>query len=116
MSIWHQELADDTWLVAVSGRLDQHQTPDLENLLDSILAEEQGARLVVDLSEVTYINSGGLRCLVTAWRKARHAGGDVALTGLKSRVQEVFSMVGFDKVFNIYPNRKSALQAWQQQE
>jgi anti-sigma B factor antagonist len=116
MSIWQQELTDDTWLVGVSGRLDQHQTPDLESLFDSILLEERGPRLIVDLSEVTYINSGGLRCLVTAWRRARREGGDVALTGLKSRVQEVFSMVGFDKVFTIYPSRKSALQAWQEQE
>lgn len=116
MSTWHQELEGHTWLVGVSGRLDQSQTPELEKLLDSLLEREGEARLLIDLSEVTYINSGGLRCLVTAWRKARGAGGDVALAGLKSRVQETFSMVGFDKVFDIYASRRSALQAWQEQE
>lgn len=115
MTIWNQALANDTWLVGVSGRLDQNQTPDLEAEFNTLL-EAGHNRIIVDLSEVHYINSGGLRCLVTAWRKARKQGGNVLLTGLRARVQEVFSMVGFDKVFDVYPNRQVALEVWQAQE
>ena len=115
MTITYQELSHQTWLVNVSGRLDQTQTPDLEEQLNTLL-EEGHNRIVIDLSDVNYINSGGLRCLVTAWRKSRKDGGNVVLTGLKSRVNDVFSMVGFDKVFEVYPSRKLALQSWQEKQ
>jgi anti-sigma B factor antagonist len=115
MSITHQELKDGAWLVEVSDRLDQSQTPQLESVLNSLL-DEGHSRIIVDLSQVTYVNSGGLRCLVTAWRNARSQGGDVFLTGLRARVQEVFTMVGFDKIFEVYPSRKSAQQAWLENE
>lgn len=113
MGISYQDLGHNTWLVSVSGRLDQNQTPDLEERLNALL--DQGHhRIVVDLTEVHYINSGGLRCLVTAWRKAKKAGGNLVLTGLRSRVHEVFSMVGFDKVFDVYPSRALAVQSWRE--
>lgn len=111
MGISYQELSNNTWLVSVSGRLDQNQTPDLEAQLNALLDQGHN-RIVIDLTEVNYINSGGLRCLVTAWRKAKREGGNVVLTGLRSRVNEVFSMVGFDKVFDVYPSRTLALQSW----
>jgi anti-anti-sigma factor len=111
MSIRQEELNDDTWLVAVSGRLDQTQTAELESAFDALI-DAGHVRLVVDLSEVTYINSGGLRCLVTAWRKAKQDGGNLFLTGLRARVREVFDMVGFDKVFEVFPDRRSAAAAW----
>lgn len=112
MSISYEEINHETWLVTVSGRLDQTLTPDLEAQLEALLQEGHN-RIVIDLTDVTYINSGGLRCLVTAWRKAKKDGGNVVLTGLRSRVHEVFTMVGFDKVFDVYPNRALAVQAWQ---
>jgi anti-sigma B factor antagonist len=111
MAISYQELQNKTWLVSVSGRLDQTQTPDLEAQLNALL--DQGHdRIVIDLNDVNYINSGGLRCLVTAWRKANRSGGNVVLTGLRSRVYDVFSMVGFDKVFDVYPDHKLAAESW----
>lgn len=115
MSISQQELRHNTWLVSVSGRLDQNQTPDLEAQLDALLDQGHN-RIIIDLTDVNYINSGGLRCLVTAWRKAKKEGGNVVLTGLRSRVNEVFSMVGFDKVFDIYPNRALAAQSWREKQ
>lgn len=114
MSIERQELDGGVWLIEVSDRLDQTQTPDLEEHLDDLLAMGQN-RIVVDMSGVTYINSGGLRCLVTAWRQAKKQGGNVVVTGLRERVNEVFSMVGFDKVFDVYPSRAAAAAAWQEE-
>lgn len=114
MSIWHKELTNGVWLVGISGRLDQTQTSDLEEQFEELL-EAGRYRIVVDMSEVVYINSGGLRCLVTAWRKAKKQGGNVVLTGLKERVNEVFSMVGFDKVFDVYPTRAAAEATWKQE-
>lgn len=111
--IRHHALPGDLWLVTVDGRIDQNVTPDLEETFNELF-EAGHTKLIVDLSGATYINSGGLRCLVAAWRRARQRGGDVYLCGLRSRVNEVFSMVGFDKVFKVYPGRAEATAAWQE--
>jgi anti-sigma B factor antagonist len=100
MSIQSSTLTDDLHLVTVTGRLDQDQAPLLEIELTQLI-QDGYYRLIVDLSEVNYINSAGLRCLVGAWRKAREHEGDLCLSGLNARLMEIFSMVGFDKVFQI---------------
>ncbi len=112
MNIWQETISDDIRLVGVSGRLDQNLTPTLEAELLGLL--DQGHyQLIVDLHQVNYINSGGLRCLVTAWRQAHQHDGDLVLCGLNERVAKVFAMVGFDKVFRIYGECDAALEALQ---
>jgi anti-anti-sigma factor len=112
MSVSQREVAGSIWVVAVSGRLDQSQTTNLETNLGGLL-DEGHARFVVDLAEVSYINSGGLRCLVAAWRRARKAEGDLYLCSLNKRLSEVFTMVGFDKVFSIHATCEAAISALQ---
>jgi anti-anti-sigma factor len=108
MTIQHQQLPDDIWLVIPEGRLDQTQTPQLEVELTRLLDEDGRTRLIIDLSQVNYINSGGLRCLVGSWRKARQLEGNLVLCGLSNRLLEIFAMVGFDKVFQIVKDVKEA--------
>lgn len=115
MSVWQQQLRHDIWLVGVRGRLDQGLSPQLEEHLVNLLSKGHN-RLIVDLTEATYINSGGLRCLVSAWRSARRQEGDLVLCGLNARLQEIFSMIGFDKVFHIFSNRELAHRAYEQEK
>lgn len=107
MKVWYVKGQKSIYIVYVQGRLDQRLTPDLEDTLNELLAAEH-YELVVDLSETTYINSGGLRSLVSAWRRAKQSDGNLVLSGLNTRLQEIFELVGFDKVFQIYPTAKAA--------
>lgn len=101
MSISSEQLEGKVWMIKAHGRLDQNSTPELEQTLNDLL--EQGHyRFIVNFNEATYINSGGLRCLVSAWRRAQKQDGDIVLCGLNSRLEEIFSLVGFDRVFRIY--------------
>ena len=109
MSIWREDLTESISLVGLSGRLDQTVTPKVETALLKEL--EANSLLIVDMSEVSYVNSGGLRCLLTAWRKANDQEGRIVLCSLSDRVKDVFEIVGFDKVFEIYETRSMALQA-----
>ncbi len=107
LEIWQEESADGVWIVGVNGRLDQSLNPTLEQKLTALL-DEGCTHLIVDLSQVNYINSGGLRTLVTGWRKARQQEGNLVLCGLNGRLQEIFGMVGFDQLFQIYSSRQAA--------
>ncbi len=110
MSIWREDLSESISLVGLSGRLDQTVIPKVESALLKEL-EEGNAQLIVDMTEVSYVNSGGLRCLLTAWRKANDQDGRIVLCSLSDRVKDVFEIVGFDKVFEIYETRSKAVQA-----
>jgi anti-anti-sigma factor len=109
MDISDRKINKNLWLVSVDGRLDQQETELFETYLTKLLDKGHN-RLLIDLSEVTYVNSGGLRCLVTVWRKAQEQGGDVFLCSLNERISQLFDVVGFSKVFNIYSSQDSAIQ------
>lgn len=116
MSVWHEKLPQsNTWLIGVNGRLDQSQISELEETLNELL-ELGHHHLLVDMTHTTYINSGGLRCLVSAWRRAKAHDGSLVLCGLNARLQEIFTMVGFDKVFVIHSDCAEARSATQHEK
>ena len=89
-------------LVKVSGRVDHQTAPVLEKTVQGIIA---GGRhnVVVDLSDVPYISSAGLKVLQAAAKSVRGVmGGDVRLAGLQPNIKEVFKLIGFDTWFKIY--------------
>ena len=90
-------------------------TPRLEQMLLELIRAGH-TQLLIDMSQVNYINSGGLRCLVTAWRQSRAGGGDVSLCGLNTRLSQTFSMAGFDQVFQIFADQEQAQQSLQSSE
>jgi anti-sigma B factor antagonist len=101
-------LDDNAAVITPDGRIDSNTSMQLEQTLDAQL--KQGITwLFVDMAEVEYIASSGLKVLVAAWRRAREAGGDVILSGLQPRLMERFEMVGFDMLFQVYPDLNAAL-------
>ncbi len=97
-------------IVAPMGRLDSSAAPRLEEVVRELLAQGT-AWLIIDLAGVTYISSRGLKVLVTAWRTARNAQGDVFLCVLHPPVMSVFETVGFTQIFEIFDTREQALAA-----
>ena len=86
--------------VHLKGGLDTRTAPELENELQPMLT---GTReFVLDLSELDYITSAGLRFLLKA---AKSIGKDGAMTveNPNSEVREVFSISGFDRLLTILP-------------
>ncbi len=94
-------------VVRPHGRLDAAGAPPLEQELHQHLTHGR-TRLVVDMSETSYISSNGLRVLLVALKAARKNGGALKLCCMSPRLVEIFEMVGFDQVFEIYETRAEA--------
>jgi anti-sigma B factor antagonist len=109
--IWQEPQQGHLWLIGVRGRLDHETTPRLQSALFELL-DRGHHELIVDLSETTYINSGGLRILLSGWRRARQQEGDLLLCGLNERLTEIFEMAGFDRVFRIFTTQADAQDAF----
>jgi serine/threonine-protein kinase RsbW len=93
-------LSEKVWLITPKGRLDATQATYLGQALIGQL--EAGHRwLVLNMADVEFISSAGLKMLVSVWQRVRDQKGDLALVALKPRVQEVLQMIGLDLVFTI---------------
>jgi anti-sigma B factor antagonist len=68
-------------------------------------------RLVLNLSDVTYIDSGGLGTLVGVYSSARAAGADIKLTGLGQRLRDVLQITKLATVFQVFDTEQEALAA-----
>ncbi|MHB8624668.1 MAG: anti-sigma factor antagonist [Aggregatilineales bacterium] len=94
------ELRGNIWVISPRGRLDANGGALLETTLGTQFSANH-INLIVDMAEVTYISSGGLKVLLGAFKKARARNGGLALAAVTPRVQEVFHISGFDALFQI---------------
>ena len=95
-------------IFALQGRLDSVSAPARERELQELL-NTGVARLVIDLVDLSYLSSAGLRVLLVAAKGCRSAGGQAVLVGPQAGVSQVLQMSGFDRLLKVYPDRDSAL-------
>ncbi|WP_411284976.1 STAS domain-containing protein [Lapillicoccus sp.] len=101
---------DHHTVVHVGGEIDVYTAPALRERLDEEI--ERGEHdLVVDLSEVTFMDSTGLGVLVGRLKLIRVHEGAMRLVCDYDRVLKVFTITGLDKVFEIFPTVDEALAA-----
>ena len=96
----------------LAGRLDTTTAPAFE---DTILGRiESGERhVVIDLAQLDYISSAGLRVIVLAGKRLSAANGKMVLCSLRDRVREVFDIAGLSSIFSIYGSHDDATRGLQ---
>ena len=95
----------------VQGRLDSTSTPELEQRV--VLCLNEGAKnLVMDFSELDYINSAGLRILVMSYQRLLPLGGQVMVCGARDYIDEIFLISGYNKIFPMYPDLDQAIKTF----
>ncbi len=108
MEIKTKELARVT-IVELHGRVDHQTAPAMAKVVNELLRAHK-YNLIVDLSDVGYLASAGLRILFTAHKETQgKQRGDVRLVVPSELIMETLKLVGFTKVFKIYPNLVEAV-------
>lgn len=97
----------------IHGRVDAVTAPQLNRQVHEQIA--QGARFVLlDLTDVTFLSSSGLRSLLLIRKELMTLGGELRLAGLQPQVHEVFALTGFTQVFAIHQTVDEARAAFGQ--
>jgi anti-anti-sigma factor len=109
MQIEHENFANCRVFRPI-GRLDGLSAGAAESALTNFF-NEGGRNLILDLSELVYISSAGLRIVLVAGKQARKAQGALLLAALTPNVREVFEMGGFLGLFRCTDDVPSALEA-----
>lgn len=95
-------------IFTLEGRMDTLGVPRVDQALhDAVAAGKHN--LVLDMSDVNYINSSGSRTLAAVLTRLRELGGDLKLAALSQKVLRVFQIIGFDKIFSLYDTVELAL-------
>jgi anti-sigma B factor antagonist len=94
-------------VLAVSGEVDVYSAPALRDALTQLL--ESGRSVVVDLTNVGFLDSTGLGALVAARTAAAEHGASLPLVCTHPRILKLFAITGLDGVFRIYSSVPDAL-------
>lgn len=94
-------------IIRPMGEIDLSRSPALREHLAS--AQRGCSRLVVDLSDVPYMDSSGVATLVEVMQTARRAGTTLVLCGLRDKVRSIFEIARLDAVFTIVQTADDAV-------
>jgi anti-sigma B factor antagonist len=100
----------DFCVVGAAGELDVATAPDLDRKLRAAIEEGQ-VHLVLDLTQVTFVDSTGLGVLVGCRNLVRKSGGTIRLVVTHRNVRKVLEITSLDTVFPIYESLEAALSA-----
>lgn len=106
------KLTEGVTVVSCHGRiLFGEEATALREELKSVL--QSSRQIVLNLADVSYIDSGGLGTLVGVYSSARSAGADIKLAGLGQRLRDVLQVTKLVTVFEAYDSESAAIAAFQ---
>ena len=88
--------------------------PILSHFFNKIsgLIEAGADKIVIDLSQVTYIDSASIGCLMDIYRLMSERSGSLKLVGLQERVETMVSLTGLHNLVDVYREEKTALESF----
>ena len=101
---------DGTVFAKPEGRIDGFNASDFEKALRDGVEDDDSA-LVVDMANISYISSAGLRAILLTAKTLANRGMKFALCAPTGPIREVFEISGFDKIVAIHDTRSEALAA-----
>ncbi len=103
-------IQDGLHIVQIAGEVDMAASPELREVLGAHADAKRDA-LLIDFTEVKYVDSSGLATLVEYVQKSARYGGRFAVGGLSENVQTIFEMVRLHEVFPVHASVSDARSA-----
>ena len=97
----------ETTIVALSGDVDLDSSPQVRNVLLESVGGKRG--VLVEMSDVSYIDSSGIASLVEAYQSARRGSTLFALVAVSESAMRVLELARLDQVFSIHASITDAL-------
>ncbi len=103
------EMSDDEKSVSGTIEMDIENQSKFMEMVNSLLLDENICNIMVDLSQVAYIDSSGLWALFEGHKKASQKNGKLVLLSPNSDVRRVLDITKMSKKIEIYENEQKAL-------
>ena len=104
---------DTVNILELKGYLDAHTAPKLEEAFQNLLRTER-YNIVVNCRDLSYISSAGLGVFMAFIEDVRKNKGDIKLTNMSSKVYNVFDLLGFPILYEIYKDEQEAIRKFRE--
>jgi len=98
----------DVTIFGVDGDIDINSSPDIRKRFDKTI-NAKILKIVINLSNVSYIDSSGLATLVEMLKRTRGYGGKMRLSNLAAKVKSLFEITKLEKLFEIFDTEEEAV-------
>jgi anti-sigma B factor antagonist len=109
-SLTEDALDEARHVVAVRGEIDLFTAPELKQKLTDAI-EGGKTRIVVDLTDTTFLDSTALGVLIGAVKRLRSRDGALVIVNVDPNIAKTFEITGLDQIFTILSEREAAIAA-----
>jgi len=111
----HQRDGEGVSVIDLKGYLDAHTAPDLESAFQKLMNDRK-FNIIVNCRELSYISSAGLGVFMAFIEDVRKNKGDIKLTNMSPKVYNVFDLLGFPILYEIYKDEQEAVARFKEQK
>jgi anti-anti-sigma factor len=95
-------------IMSLNGRFEPATSAKFEEKSTAIINEGE-RKILIDFSNLDYINSAGLRVILMVAKNLKKSGGNLALFGMKDHIKEIFDMTGFSSIITIVKTEEDGI-------
>jgi len=99
---------EDIKVVEIAGKLNTGASPEAETFINDLI-DEGATKILLNLEDLDFISSTGLRVILATGKKLSAVGGKVVLCSPNKTVSDVFKMSGFNQMFSVLDTEEEAL-------
>ncbi|MBQ3181690.1 MAG: anti-sigma F factor antagonist [Clostridia bacterium] len=104
----------NTVLASLYGELDHHTAKEVKTLIEEVIKNNQVNNLVLDFSNLSFMDSSGIGVIVGRYKLISSLGGRIAIVGAKGNVKRLLYMSGINKIVEVFDCTDHALKSLQE--
>jgi anti-sigma B factor antagonist len=103
-----KKVIERTTVIEVAGSIDANNADELTSYLTGSI-NAGNCHIVVDLSQVNFMSSAGLRAILAGLKESKRFGGELQLAAAQPGVEKTLRISGFTSILNLFPNLEEAV-------
>ena len=100
---------DNNVIINLAGRLDVHLSAETEKAINALIKSESSSNFVLNLNDVEYMSSSGLRIFVSTMRVLKESKRKLVLCNMNEAVKKIFEVVELTDMFDIFDTEGEAI-------
>lgn len=101
----------DKLIVYLTGELDHHNAEEVRIKIDDRLDRDNYNKLIMDFSDVTFMDSSGIGVVIGRYKKITLRKGSICVVNVSGVVKRVFELSGMFKIIKVFDSIEKALEA-----
>jgi stage II sporulation protein AA (anti-sigma F factor antagonist) len=104
------DMQSGIFIVRIEGELDLSSVNEFRQVVDEVLDKHISKYLLMNLADLTFIDSSGLGVILGRYKKVNLLGGKILVTNVKPQIVRIFELSGLHKILTVYPTENEALE------